>query len=177
VPIDLTLENITVAAEESLCYNAKNTLTVAGNNTFFTVSEGAAVTMIAGQSILFLPGATVVSGGNLHGYITSTGEYCIPVSAPGLKAAENTAGKDPGIGSLRIFPNPATSAITVDILGLAETAGSVTDLYGIQGNIISSHAATGSSSFRIDLAAYPAGVYFLRMISGDVVKTMKFVKQ
>ncbi len=179
VPIFLTLENTTVAAEESHCYNAKNTITVAGNGTSFTVQNGGSATLIAGVAIDFLPGSVISNGGYLHGYITSTGEYCSPVVAP-FKLTGTTSGTEPDAGnacSFRIYPNPAATATVIQLQGVSGYATSIFDLYGIRGNHISTHRMTGPGSLRIDLESLQPGAYLVRMISGDNVQTRMLVRQ
>ncbi|MEI7727628.1 MAG: hypothetical protein WCK09_21145, partial [Bacteroidota bacterium] len=65
-----------VGSGEITCYDATQTITVAGGGTTFTISDGGQATMIAGQNILYLPGTTVVSGGYMLGKIAPNGPYC-----------------------------------------------------------------------------------------------------
>jgi hypothetical protein len=179
VPIFLALGNTSVSGEQNVCYNAKNTITVAGSNTTFEVQSGASVTMIAGYSIIFLPTSIIHQGSNLHGYITTTGEYCYPAVSPSMKSAEFTeapANKPEGI-AFRIFPNPATSQVIVDLHGVMESAATRFELYGIRGEVVASQEMTGPGSMRIDLSGMSPGVYVIRMISGKDVQTKMLVKQ
>jgi hypothetical protein len=86
----IMLRNIVVANGQNSCYNAIETITVAGNGDTFAVHEGANVKMVAGQHIRLLPGTRAFAGSGLHAFITGTGEYCCNVSpaAPLTKDGE-----------------------------------------------------------------------------------------
>ena len=180
VPVLRSLQNITVAAEQIQCYDAKQTITVAGDPFFFHVENGGMATLIAGQNIVFLPGTVVVSGGYLWGKITTTEQYC-GVRGPLLKDAESIAGESdqPLAWSLRlrVYPNPATSLVTVDIQGVADGVDTRIELFGIQGVRINSHTITGPGNHDFPVADLPSGIYMLRIISGNEVQTRMVVKQ
>jgi hypothetical protein len=72
--------NEIITSGQTDCYNATQTLTLAGNGSTFIVQAGASARVVAGQSIRFLPGIRIYSGGYLHGYITNNSEYCTPAS-------------------------------------------------------------------------------------------------
>jgi hypothetical protein len=176
VPIFRTLENITVNSEESLCYDAKSTITVAGNNTEFKVLSGGSVNLISGGNIIFLPGTTVFDGGYLHGSITSAGLFC---NAPVLKEAgiSSLDPADAGDYQFRIFPNPATTEVNVSLSGISEKQQSELSLFGIRGNRIFTRTLTSSENISFSVAGLPPGIYTLRLISGDKVQTKKLVRQ
>ncbi|MCX6278051.1 MAG: T9SS type A sorting domain-containing protein [Bacteroidetes bacterium] len=179
VPFMRTLENITVNSEIIVCYDAKKTISVAGNNTFFRALTGSSVTLIAGQNIILLPGTWIESGAYLLGHITTTAQYCSSISSPAFKSGE-IAGADPiqptGF-SFKLFPNPASSQVTIDIQDVAAGVKSRMELFGIRGNRISDQTITGSGSYSLSLTDIPSGVYFIRIISGDKVQTKMLVKQ
>ncbi|MDR0763960.1 MAG: Omp28-related outer membrane protein [Bacteroidales bacterium] len=66
-------------------------------------------------------------------------------------------------GSVKVFPNPATDYITVDVPN-----GTQVELYSAQGRLLLS-----VKSSRINLRPYPAGVYFIKTDN----KLTKIVKQ
>jgi hypothetical protein len=179
VPMQRTLTNITIGEEELMCYDAKETITVAGSGTYFNVLIGGSVTLIAGQNIVMLPGTTVVSGGYLLGSITTLGVYCNPVT-PSPARVTSVADNDPatpdGI-TLRIFPNPAVNDVSVELSGIAAGTTSRVELAGIRGNQLMSVPVSGSGQGSLSLAGLPRGVYFVRIISGSKIRTCKLVKQ
>lgn len=71
-------ETITVSATTIIyydtCFNASQTIIVAGSRNTFNVGPTGNITMIAGQNIRFLTGTVVQPGGYLQGYISD--QYC-----------------------------------------------------------------------------------------------------
>ncbi len=179
IPVNQSLENITIAAESGACYDALQVLTVAGNNTFFMVEAYGEVTMVAGQKILMLPGTTVALGGILHAYITSNQQYCNLSASPVAKLAENQA-IEPILEntlSLKVFPNPATSSIILDLQGMDDGATVKMEMVGIQGNLLRTGSFESNGHYHLSLEGLPSGVYFFRFVSGDQVITRKLLKK
>jgi|GEM_PF-2193993 len=123
IPATITLLNIVVDDGETNCYNALQTIYVAGNGDTFTVQAGGSATMIAGQNIVYLPGTTVDSGGYMHGFITITGNYCTNPSNPvvnnPVQFGELTAFVPENLwtSNILVYPNPAQDITTLEITG------------------------------------------------------------
>ncbi len=65
-----------------------------------------------------------------------------------------------GNNSVLIYPNPATSEITVEINGLEENHGDFIYLYDQTGRLVQTHSeVTWSNS--LNLSGLPAGIYFM----------------
>jgi hypothetical protein len=180
-PPELSLQNITITSGMEDCYNATGTITVAGNGTTFIVQPGGAVTLIAGQNIILLPGTLVQSGGYFQASITTSDLYCIAksdaiISTPPKAENEKT---DPGLDSLSflIFPNPTSGHFT---LLLNEEIGyrpCFLQVCGILGNIIFEQRLEGLEQFEFDLSGQKRGIYILHFITGSHIETTKLVKQ
>ncbi len=177
VPTNRILENISIFPEEIYCYDATQTITVAGGETFFKVFPFGAVTLIAGQKIFLLPGTTVGEGGYLHGRIATNGNYCDSLSRHSEKyALSSDANPVKSINAaIRVFPNPASEFVTVQLAGLSENTSAVCELFGLQGQSILKQKLTGNGSHKIDLNHVSPGVYFLRIQSSDQIQTTKLV--
>ena len=76
VPVTREIQNITVTATQ--CFDASQTITLAANGTTFSVAAGGNATLIAGQNIIFYPGAAVLQNGYLLGQIVPGGPFCPP---------------------------------------------------------------------------------------------------
>jgi hypothetical protein len=179
IPTNQSLENITIFSESGACYNATQTITVAGNNTYFTVEAFGEATMIAGQNIVMLPGTTVASGGYLHGYITSNDQYClVPVASP-AKSAENKGDKPAAANefTLKLFPNPATAEVVLDLQGIADGTQANLEMLGMRGDVIRTGSFSENGKHLLSLYNLPAGVYCIRMISGNQVITKMLLKK
>jgi hypothetical protein len=179
IPANQILQNTTIVSEQGACYNALETITVAGNETYFHVEEFGEATLIAGQNIFLLPGTQVALNAYFHAYITTTGQFCAIPAMPAVKSVEN-----PGSGqiiaddlSLRIFPNPATTEITLDLQGAADGVPAKLEMIGIRGETIRAATLAGNGKHQLSVNGLPAGVYYIRIICGDQVLTKMLLKR
>jgi hypothetical protein len=182
LPVNITLAG-SVSESHNYCFNATGTITVAGNNTTFVVFNGGSATMIAGVNILYLPGTLVETGGYMHGYIASNNEYCTisdnplvanPVQFSELKKSEpETIGE----GSVVVYPNPTTGALTVEVKN-ASTSGLVDlEIYNMNGIRVAKKISEGTNKVECSLENQLPGVYMLHVTtSGSNVTIKKVVK-
>ena len=170
VPLTRTLDNVTVASEQNVCYDAKLTITATG----FVVQTGGAATLIAGQNILLEPGVIVQPGGMLHGYITTTGQYCWASDAP--LAAGNLPG-DLTVRSngIRIYPNPARNIVTISAAGA--TAGTRIEITDMHGRTVLSTLFGSDTQQNLDVSSLPSGIYAVRMVLGNEVCTGMLIRE
>ncbi|MFZ4522037.1 MAG: T9SS type A sorting domain-containing protein [Bacteroidales bacterium] len=166
-----------VLAGETKCYNATQTITVAGNGTTFNVKPGGQVTMIAGLNIVYLPGTTVESGGYMLGKI-SDGTYC-GQQGPSLVTTVTSVDELPVPSlkaSFRLYPNPTTGSFTVE-----QTRGAVYDvvkieIYSMIGAKVMTGQMTGEMKHLFNVSDYPVGVYFVKVYAGGEAETIKLIK-
>ena len=178
VPADLTLQGINIPGGTSNCYNALQTITVAGSNTTFIVQVGGSAIMIAGQKIRYLTGTKVFPGGYLHGYITTSAQYCNTLAAPLVATAtEETQAEPPGQAMFRIYPNPTTGRFTLELTDNSLSGNVYVTVYGMYGEKILSGEMLGKSLREFSLAGKPAGVYFVRVVNGNRGDTRKLLKE
>jgi len=174
------LTNITIGAQTTVCYNAGQTITVAGSGTTFTVQSGGDVTMIAGQNILLLDGTTVQSGGHLWGYISVSGPYCVtpssPVTAP-LLAEEPATVPEPENNLFRIYPNPTTGKFTLELNPDIKNTVATVKIYGLMGDLVFKEEMTGVAKTEFSLGDKSNGIYIIRVMIGDRISTAKIIKQ
>ena len=136
VPVNTAVTGI-VAADKDTCYNAFQTITVAGNGTTFIVQNGGSATMIAGQKIIYREGTTVEPGGNLHGYITIKGPYCgtMATSIVSVGSVENLPPLTSAPFFLKVYPNPASGQVRFEFQ-INEDANAKLDIYTLNGKHI-----------------------------------------
>jgi hypothetical protein len=177
LPLTASLQNITVGS--AYCYNALQTLEVAGNGTNFTVQSGGSVTLIAGQNIIFHPGTMVDSGGYLNGYITSNGQYCgtIPAAMASLAAGTDESSFKLLHSPCILYPNPTTSDFSIEFTGPEPTVRARVEIFGMKGEKIYSNLLNGSRLYRLSLSEKPSGIYFVRVISETDSCLYKILKQ
>lgn len=78
--------------------------------------------------------------------------------------------------SIKIYPNPTTGVLGVEILGASDDEDVRITVFGGQGaQLHSIKAQTGVNP--IDISAYPNGWYILRIVSGNENKEFKIIKK
>lgn len=178
---NIALHDVVVGNSETTCYDATETITAGGVGPF-VVSNGASVTMIAGQSIRYLDGATVLPGGYLHGYITENGLYCSdptlpqeesPVIQDGVPETQQEIGSTPYV---RVYPNPAYDYITVELTVNDPTVITSVEIFDMDGVRVAAMAMTGVRKQTFPLTGLRAGVYVVQVITGRHAETIKLVK-
>jgi hypothetical protein len=134
--------------------------------------------MIAGQNIRYLPGTMVISGGYMHGYITTTAQYCIPLAAPiVVTAVEELITAPPDESLFRIYPNPTTGLFTLELKDDNLSDNGYVAVYGTCGEMILGDEMAGETHKDFSLAGKPSGLYFVRVVTGEKGFTKKLLKQ
>jgi hypothetical protein len=183
VPANLTVSNIIIPVGQSNCYNATGTIVVAGGENTFVVQAGGSVTMIAGQNIIYLPGTTADSGAYMLGYITLDGNYCTTPSNPLVSnllkdGVTLSSGKDViDAENIRIYPNPTTGIFTLEQTVFVSSQALKLEIYTLLGKRIMSDNIMGEKKHQINLGDVPAGIYLVRIMTGEKIETIKLVKQ
>jgi hypothetical protein len=172
---NVAVNGIVVHNGENVCYNAVQTITVAATSPF-TVQNGGRATMIAGVSILYLPGTVVQPGGYLHGYISD--DFC---TAPPLPGASVIAGNDeqPPIvekATFRVYPNPTKGSFTLEIKGTVLSDESRVEIFNMRAESVVNTTLPAGTKHLFNLSDFPAGLYFVKIINGHSVETIKLAK-
>lgn len=90
-------------------------------------------------------------------------------------ATEQIKGKD----GVKLFPNPATSQVTVQYQGAATGAG-VINTYDVTGKLMNKQTISKNQSLmvkNIDVTSLRPGIYHLELVVGNTRTTQTFVKQ
>jgi hypothetical protein len=169
-----------IPSPESICFDASNTVTVAGGGSTFTVSAGASATIVAGVRIIYLPTTTVEPGAYMHGYITATNEYCgsLPLSKVSLvDSGEEEFFKDPLEASriFSIFPNPTSGICTLMNKGENITGKVQVEIFNMHGELLLSTSFSGERAHQFTLTGVPPGLYFVKVTNADLVESFKLI--
>ena len=134
--------------------------------------------MIAGQSIRYLPGTTVQSGGYMWGYITPDGQYCAQKSPsiPTVIAGSGELSAPIQGASFRIYPNPTNGNFTLEQNGEKISDKVIVEVYGITGERITAGSMNGYKKQEFLLSDAGYGIYFVKVVADDYAKTFKLVK-
>ncbi|MEI7981335.1 MAG: GEVED domain-containing protein [Bacteroidota bacterium] len=161
----------------TLCFDASNTVTVAGGGNTFLVQSGGHATIIAGSKISILYGAKVESGGYLHGYITTTNAYCggLPPAFMALTSSETeqlAAALSPGFS---IFPNPATGRFT--LLQKGENADGIVrvEILGMYGELYRNETLVNERAHEFIVSDLAVGLYLVKVVKDGKVEVFKLI--
>ncbi len=158
----------------TVCYDATQTITVAGNSTVFEVSSPGVVSMIAGQNILYMPGTKVFAGGVMTGKIVPGGPYC-PTDAPDITTGSEETGLTMMDNSFRIYPNPTSGNFTIEQLGAVFSETVKVEVLGTLGGKIMSTELQSTRKQELSIKGNPPGIYFVRVTTGEKVQTVKII--
>jgi hypothetical protein len=178
VPATQIIRQVSIPNGENLCYSATQTITVAGSGTAFTVENGGSATMVAGQNIQYLPGTTVQSGGYLWGHIAPDGPYCPAPLMPNVKSTVNDFPQmafEPA--SFKLYPNPTSANFILEFKGEIPVDQIMVEINGLHGEKVFTGILKGERKHEFSLSNNPVGVYFVRVISGNISETGKIIKQ
>jgi hypothetical protein len=176
-----------VSGVETPCFDAYNTITVAGGGHTVVFESGSEVTLIAGQSILFLPGFHAQSGSYMDAYITTDATFCNDLPTPGIVAVEpseksvieeNIQGQDKTGAiekSVKIFPNPNNGIFTVGLSNFNLPAR--ISIVNIMGVTIYPERWISSDFCELNLPGIDKGMYFVRINDGKSFFSKKIIVQ
>jgi hypothetical protein len=180
---DYALGDSIVLSGEMPCFNAYDTITVAGDGSLVEFQTGSSVDLIAGNTIRFLPGFHAFEGSVAHAWITTDGTFCggasgaiveNPLPAKSGDADFNTLteqGKE-----IKVYPNPNKGRFTVEIIK-AETEAKVeikaeVKVYNALGErVYQAMVKDGQST--IDLSGIRRGLYVVAVSNGRARFTKK----
>ncbi len=197
VPATRNLTTADLNQGEGQCFDATETITLAGGGNTFIVENGTGVDLVAGHNILMLPGTHVQQGGYLHARIAeSADDFCSPPES--MLATSETLHKphqhpDNGMKNdaadalfpetnihiepfLKIFPNPTTGIFTIEWRHNEKLSDVSIEVFNMQGNMIYLNNAIEASQLMIDLSARPPGVYFVRVVMDEKIEVVKLIK-
>ncbi|MDP1623298.1 MAG: M14 family zinc carboxypeptidase [Bacteroidales bacterium] len=175
IPSELELQNLSISDDQ--CYNANQTITVAGNETSFIVSNTGTATMIAGENILYYPGTVVAQGGHMHGYIAPGGPWCAVPAIAITTTGTIEMHQETDAQFYKIYPNPATNQFTLEITDSPTREKCVIEIYDILGRMRLTSKLAGKLKHEISLSGIPAGIYLMHFRSGNYNTTSRIVKQ
>ena len=177
---NVVLQGITVSSGQNNCYNALQTITVAGNGTSFLIQNGGNATMIAGQRISLLPGTTVQSNGHLKAYITTTNSYCSSLPAymtNSMGNEENRIQIKNGFSNFSIYPNPTSNNFTLELSREPQGSVTIVKIYNMMGTQILEKSLESGKIHEFSLSNQTPGVYLIKIVQNNEVGFGKIIRQ
>jgi hypothetical protein len=161
------------------CFDAQQTIFVAGGTSSFIVNPMASVEMIAGTNIVIMPMTMVHHHGYFHAHIAPGGPFCNPPSIPMAVIPDGQEGtRSSGVtNAFKVYPNPTTGSLILEFNKEIKGQNATIILSGPFGDIVSHQSATADQQVELSLSGRPAGMYFIRVITGKTTETVKVIKQ
>ena len=132
-------------------------------------------------------GLTLYGNGTVSGMPTVAGTFSFTVKATNsagnatkalaIKIEDGVGISENEISGIRIYPNPTTGELRIEIADQARNDGSDVRIFDIYGRALQSHTSLMSPETTIDISYLPSSIYFvkIRTESGEVVR--KVVKE
>ncbi len=172
---NIIVSDITIANTESDCFNAEDTLNVAGNGSTVLIENGGDATFIAGGIIIFNPGFEAESGSTVEAYICTS--YCGSLPPSILtnidELEDNPFEKDEQ--GINIYPNPTTGQFNIDFMGNPYPDAEVY-IISFRGQNIHKMNTQNRDKIVIDLSNLPDGIYLIVIKTADKIITKRIVK-
>ncbi len=180
LPVVLSIYNINLSNGVTRCYNATHNIIVAGNGSQFNALSGSSLTLIAGMKILLKPGTRLFNGCYMHGYITTTGNYCQNPAAP-IVAVATGEEELPLLSDekqmFRVYPNPTGGDFTIEAFSSELQEPVMLELYSLTGEKVLQRHGVALGRHTLSLTGKPSGLYLLRILSGQGTETFKVLKR
>jgi hypothetical protein len=175
IPQHVLIENIIVASGDTLCFNAWQSITV--QDVF--VNQTGSITLIAGESIVILPGTVVQSDAHFHAYISDV--FCTNPTPLAGNEEEIVLIEEPihATGNsdfFKISPNPTSGNFKLVLTDPDFVHYILVEIYNLMGEKILHKQITGSEQFIFDISAIPPGIYLLRADDGRKQGIKKLIK-
>jgi hypothetical protein len=172
-----------VSNSTSICFNAYDTIKVAGTGTV-TFESGSTVDLIAGKAIILLPGFHAASGSSTHAYITEDGTFCLSSSSGSYSAFLSEKSTEiqsdsekqvvaPEEKSVKVYPNPNNGEFTLELTNIESVA--IVSIYNLLGAKVYQSIATIETSHKINLTGIRKGIYVVKVTDGKEQFTRKMV--
>lgn len=169
-------DNITVSGVDSTtkCYNAINTIVVAGTPNTYTVTAAGDVSFIAGLKISFMPGTKVLLGGYMHARIYSN-EWCTATKLTEVASQPEEPMPSTDRAKFTLYPNPTNGNFVLMQKGEHPYGHMRVEIFNMNGEKILTEENVGiKQEFRFEMM--PSGLYFVKIIAEDYTETIKLVK-
>jgi hypothetical protein len=182
LPSSLPIGNVTITDGQDYCFDAAQSISTGGNGNTFAVQSGGNVHLIAGQTIQMYPTTIASTGSKLHAYISTNGAFCNNPSSLVTSNNEETKIK-PSLDTdftsnsfFKVYPNPTTGNFILEITGEIPNKKLKVDVYGMWGEKLFTQELNGEKKHEFSLSSRPAGIYFIRVITGGHLNTTKLIK-
>ncbi len=183
IPDNLTVSNTSIGNTEIACFDAKQIITVAGDGTIVEIASGGEGVFIAGQKVYFKYGFHAYEGSYMHGYITTTDQFCGSQPPPMVTHSEDPGNQAdthffnaPDIDGpdIHIYPNPTTGHLNIDFINYDGQA--VIYVMNFQGQQVFKTTSQNQLTVDINIGNLPNGIYLIVIKSNNQIITKRVIK-
>jgi hypothetical protein len=178
---NLPIADTTVSNTEIACFNAYDTIAVAGIDTVEFLN-GSTVDIIAGGVIQFLPGFHAFEGSEMHASITTDNTFCEGASGspvvynPPQKSYDEKSLPEkqdlvPREKSIKVYPNPNNGQFKIELINYE--SGASIEIYNILGAKIYQSESSSKDHCDINLPGLEKGIYVVKITSQKEQVTKK----
>ncbi len=172
VPRILAVSDTTLHESNIACFNALDTVIVAGDETNVILESASSVEIIAGKTIRFMPGFHAREGSNLFGHITTNNTFCLYEKSPGIEHFETEKSEPISITAdtstiititqkqAKIYPNPNNGQFIVD---MNQFEGISKIMITTTSGVVVYKAQTEDKTIQIELNHLSKGLYFVNI--------------
>lgn len=180
IPVTLEIENTIIPGGEALCYNALETVIVAGDGNYFIVEAYGHADIIAGNNILLKPGTKVEFYGSLHASISNTG--CPPQESLLASSSEPILPKplvEPETYGtfFKVYPNPTTGNFTLELIEFEEFSNIRVELYSALGHLVFDKQLPALKTNNLSISDKQPSIYLVRVIKDHKTGAGKIIRQ
>ena len=182
IPEYLVVQDSIMMAGDEACFSAFRNIHVAGNGSVFVVNPRASAELIAGESIVLLPGIAVAEGGHLHARIATDSTYCpqpvLKPTLPQLTDQTNTMIYKGGIeAGLIVYPNPTHGIFRFEPHEKPANAVYKAEIFNMMGEKLALLKFAGDLPYLIDISEQPNGIYLIRISNEIKIQSAKVIKK
>jgi len=172
VPRILAVSDTTLHESNIACFNALDTVIVAGDETNVILESASSVEIIAGKTIRFMPGFHAREGSNLFGHITTNNTFCLYEKSQGIEHFETEKSEPISITAdtstiititqkqAKIYPNPNNGQFIVD---MNQFEGISKIMITTTSGVVVYKAQTEDKTIQIELNHLSKGLYFVNI--------------
>jgi hypothetical protein len=182
VPTTNVVSDTVVGNGKSACFDALDSIIVAGDGTSVEFQSGSVVDLIAGKRILLKSGFHAFEGSAFDASITTNSTYCSSSSSsysynPVEKSVllnntplKNNNGNQPYI---KVYPNPNNGLFNLQLSGFKGK----TDIrmINLMGKTVYQTILNEDNTMEVGLPALPRGIYSVKANNGTTVQTIKMI--
>lgn len=191
IPLTRQLTTGDIFQGEDQCFDAAETIILAGGGDTFIVDANTGVDLIAGESIRMLPGTRVEHGGFMYARITSSsGPFCDveeaiiplaeeyePVYTTNQEPLTTNQPEDSYKPFFKVYPNPTTGDFTVEIMDGYTDATYTIKVYGMRGELIIHNDRFTGWKNHLSLQGRQPGLYMVQVQRGQDVHLERIIKK